>query len=51
MADLFPDNDDPVDKLKKELIERQKKFAAGRVGSPGKVSTLLGYSGEAGQQQ
>jgi hypothetical protein len=36
----------PFDELNDELEERRKKaMAAGQVGSPGKISTMLGYSG------
>jgi hypothetical protein len=36
--------DDPADQVLKDSEERRRKImAAGRVGSPGKISTLLGY--------
>jgi hypothetical protein len=38
----------PMDELNEELEERRKKaLAAGQVGSPGKISTMMGYSGMA----
>jgi len=35
----------PSEDLDEDLMNRRKILAAGRVGSPGKISTLLGYSG------
>lgn len=42
ISDLF---DNPKDQLQRELDERRKRLlAAGKVGSPGKISTMLGYA-------
>lgn len=45
-ARISPMFDDPAEDLaKREQDYRKKILTASRVGSPGKITTLLGYSG------
>ena len=46
LADLLNLGGDAAADLQKELDDRRKKaLAVSRVGSPGKISTMMGYSG------